>query len=88
MCHPLAPPDVPVQPETTIHSVDHPVSAPMELQVRGWRSSAFVGRFATRCGFAHSPTWMQSLLAPDRPGVHCRRERRGAANEHRATDGR
>jgi hypothetical protein len=35
MRHPLAPPNMAVQPEAAVHRVDHPVSAPLELAV--WR---------------------------------------------------
>jgi hypothetical protein len=47
MRHPLAPPDVAVQPEAAVHRVDHSLSAPLELAVRNrWTGGLCVG-FAT-----------------------------------------
>jgi hypothetical protein len=47
MRHPLAPPDVTVQPEAAVHRVDHSLSAPLELAVRNrWTGGLYVG-FAT-----------------------------------------
>jgi hypothetical protein len=47
MRHPLAPPDVAVQPEAAVHRVDHSVSAPLELPVWYRRAGDFRVRFAT-----------------------------------------
>ena len=47
MRHALATPDMPVQPEPSVHRVNHPVSAPLELEVRrAWHGDIRVG-FAT-----------------------------------------
>jgi hypothetical protein len=44
MRHPLAAPDMPVQPEASIHRVNHPIPALLELEVgRGRRCEICVG---------------------------------------------
>jgi hypothetical protein len=45
--HPLAPPDVAVQPEAAVHRVDHSVSAPLELEIQRRRAGYFRVVFVT-----------------------------------------
>ena len=85
VCHRLATPYVAVQPEPTIHRVDHPVPAPSEFEVWNTRHDRFILRLLTRRRGAHPSLalyrscidcWLHTIHSTHEQGTGARRSQR------------